>query len=115
MIKTMKASVQDRDNIVQVFCDTTYHSLKSKSTHFKLWILVGFNKNTYKTVLLCLCLIKNKDEETFTKILEYLKERFNFSPSILTMDFSKSEINAAKKYILILILFYAFFITYKDF
>ena len=48
-------------------------------------------------VLLSICLIKNEKEETFTKIFMYLKERFKFNPSFITMDFCKAEIKAAKK------------------
>ena len=97
MNKKMIEYISDTTNILQVFCDTTYHALPCKSTHFKLWILVGFHKGIYKTVLLCISLIKNENEETFLKIFDYLKQRFKFEPKNITMDLCKAEINAARK------------------
>ena len=97
MTNKMKDIITNNENNIQVFCDTTYHALPNKSTHFKLWILVAFNKRLFKTVLLSICLIKNENEETFTKIFMYLKERFKFNPSFITMDLCKAEIKAAKK------------------
>ena len=97
MTNKMKEIISDNENDIQVFCDTTYHALPNKSTHFKLWILIAFNKKIFKTVLLSICLIKNENEETFTKIFMYLKERFKFNPSFIAMDFCKTEIKAAKK------------------
>ena len=97
MTSKMKNTITDKENNIQVFYDTTYHSLPSKNTHFKLWILVAFNKKLFKTVLLSICLIKNENEETFTKIFMYLKERYNFNPSFITMDLCKAEIKASRK------------------
>ena len=59
MTSKMKNTITDNENNIQVFCDTTYHALPSKNTHFKLWISVAFNKQLFKTVLLSICLIKN--------------------------------------------------------
>jgi hypothetical protein len=100
MNQKMIEYISDNTNILQVFCDTTYHALPCKSTHFKLWILVGFHKGIYKTVLLCISLIKNENEETFFKIFDYLKQRFKFYPNNIRMDLCKAEINAASKIIL---------------
>ena len=97
MNKKLKEYIMDNKNILQVFCDTTYHALPCKSTYFKLWILVGFHKGLYKTVLLCISLIKNENEETFVKIFDYLKQRFKFYPNNITMDLCKAEINGARK------------------
>ena len=97
MNKKMIEYISDTTNILQVFCDTTYHALPCKSTHFKLQILVGFHKVIYKTVILCISLIKNENEETFLKIFDYLKQRFKFDPKNITMDLCKAEINAARK------------------
>ena len=48
MTNKMKELISDNENNIQVFCDTTYHALSNKSTHFKLQILVAFKKNYLK-------------------------------------------------------------------
>ena len=65
----MKEIISDNENNIQVFCDTTYHALPNKSTNFKLWILVAFNKKVFKTVLLSICLIKSKTKKLLQKYL----------------------------------------------
>ena len=97
MTSKMKHDIKDNENNIQVFCDTTYHALPSKNTHFKLWLLVGFNKIIFKTIILCIALIKNENEETFKKIFKYLKDRFDFNPPNITMDMCKAQILAARE------------------
>lgn len=75
MTNNMKELIKKHNNNIRVFCDTTYHALPYKSTHFKLWIMVGFNKRLFKTVLLYICLIKNENEETFTKNISIFKRQ----------------------------------------
>ena len=53
--------------------------------------MIGFNKNLFKTILLCICLMKNENEETFTKIFQYLKDRFKLNSLNKTMIYLKQK------------------------
>mgnify|MGYP002624394402 CR=1 FL=1 len=88
-------------NISQYFGDVTYYCTPPNKHKYRLFILMGFNKEKYKTVLCNISLICNENMETFKVILEHLKLKYNFHPNKITLDFSKAE-------------YYAFKIVYKD-
>lgn len=61
---------------------------------YKLFVLMSFNKELYKTTFGSLCLITNENSETFYTILQFLKNKYKFVPKNITNDFSKSLYNA---------------------
>ena len=63
----------------------------------RLFELLGFDNKAKKTLLLSFALIKHENSHTFDKIIEYFKYVFNWQPSLITMDLSRSSIKSFKK------------------
>ena len=58
---------------------------------------MAFNSEKYKSILCNLSLICNENIETFMIILEHLKNRYNFNPKRISLDFSKAQYIAFKR------------------
>lgn len=95
MTKEMEQNIQ-KDNNIQYFSDVTYYCIPPNQYKYKLFILLAFNKDLYKRILCNISLISNENIETFTTLLEYLKNKYQFNPSRVTIDFSKAEFNSFK-------------------
>ena len=77
-------------NIQQFFADTTYHCIPPTLKKFRLFVLSGFDIKEKKTHICLFALIPDEKTETYKKIFTILKNIYNFSPKIITIDFSKS-------------------------
>lgn len=73
MIKEMEHNLKTLSNI-QYFSDVTYYCIPPNIHKFRLFILLSFNKEKYKTLLCNISLISNEYIETFQTILEFLKK-----------------------------------------
>ena len=92
----MKNNLKNK-NISQFFTDTTFRCVPPNKKSLKLWLLLGFDKNEEKTLLLCLALIQNEISETIEVILNYLLQTYNFLPDNITLDFGRGVYKAFKK------------------
>ena len=95
MTDVMESNIKANNNI-QYFMDVTYYSTPSSKNKFKLFVLLAFNKDKYKTILCNLSLIEKENTEIFITILEHLKYKYNLIPKKISIDFSKAEYKAIK-------------------
>ncbi len=95
MTENMEKNIQKINNI-QYFLDVTYYVTPPSNKKYKLFVLLAFNKDIYKTVICNLSIIENENKETFFTILEYLKIKYNWIPDRITIDYSRAERNALK-------------------
>ena len=58
---------------------------------FKLLVILAFNRELFKSIIINLSLIQNENKETFVTILSYLKNKYNWHPNNVTIDYSKAE------------------------
>ena len=93
MTSDMIENINNKNN-VQYFMDVTYYATPPNNKKFKLLIILAFNNNLYKTLLCNISIISNENKETFISVLNYLKNRYNFNPGKITIDYSLSELNA---------------------
>ena len=96
MSKEMEENIKSPEN-TQYFSDVTYYCVPLNNKKHKLFTTLAFNKRKYHTVLCNLSMIQNENIETFYTVLEHLKNRYNFNPKNITIDFSKAEYGAYKK------------------
>ena len=86
-------STKMEDNIklncnTQYFSDITYYAIPRNKSKLKIFILLAFNKDLYKTILCNISLIYNENKETFINIFNFLKNKYNFYPTRITFDYS---------------------------
>ena len=62
----------------------------------KIFIILAFNKDLYKTILFNIFLIYNENKETFINIFNFLKNKCDFYPTRITIDYSMALLNAIK-------------------
>ena len=93
MNKQMKLNIVN-ENVTQHFIDCTYRCIKPNNKGMKLLILLGFDNENKKTILIMMSLIKNKNYETINEILVYLKSKYNFRPKLITLDMARGPIKA---------------------
>ena len=93
MTDTMELNIRKSNNI-QYFMDVTYNATPPNSQKYKLLTLLAFNRMEYKSIICCLAIIQNENKETFIEVLNFLKNKFNFAPDKITIDYSKAEKNA---------------------
>lgn len=55
-------------NNTQYFSDVTYYCVPPNNKKYRLYVLMAFNKDKYKSTLCCLALISNENFETFYTI-----------------------------------------------
>ena len=95
-MEEMEENITNKEN-TQYFSDVKYYCVPPNNKKYKIFTILAFNKQKYHTVLCNLSLIQNENIETFYIVLDYLKNRYNFKPKNITIDFSKSEYAAFKK------------------
>ena len=76
---------------IQIFMNVTQYYSPPSKTNYKLFIILTFNSDKYKTFLCYLSFIENENIEASITILNHLKIKFNF------ISFSKSEYKVLKK------------------
>ena len=70
---------------------------------------MAFNKELFRAILCNMSFIANENVKTFIQLFEYLKNKYNFEPPKVSIDFSKAEyiaLNNAFKNIYILPCFF---------
>ena len=77
MTTNMETNIQMKNNI-QYFLDVTYYVTPPTNKKYKLFVLLAFNKDLFKTIICNLSIIENENKETFVTILEYLKVKYNW-------------------------------------
>ena len=90
MTEEMEINLTSANNN-QNFSDVTYYCLPPNNKKCRLFVLISFNKEKFYSTLCILSLICNENIETFYLILNFLKNKYNFSPINITIDFSKGE------------------------
>ena len=93
MTTNMETNIQKKNNI-QYFLDVTYYVTPPTNKKYKLFVLLAFNKDLFKTIICNLSIIENENKETFVTILEYLKVKYNWLPERISIDYSRAERNA---------------------
>ena len=95
MTEEMEKNIISENNI-QYFTDITYYALTPKPCKYKILILLAFNSKEFKSILCNITLIANENKETLITVYEYLKIKYQWNPSIISRDFSKSELKSLK-------------------
>ena len=93
MTKNMITNIINKDNI-QYFMDVTYYATPPNTSKYKLLVILAFNRDLYKSIICNLSILQNENKETFVTILDYLKNKYNWIPTTITIDYSKAEKNA---------------------
>ena len=91
----MEENILKKDN-TQYFIDITYYATPPNNKNYKLFIILAFNQREYKTIICNISIITNENTETIVTIIEYLKDKYNWSPNRITIDFILAELNAFK-------------------
>ena len=95
MTQEMEENISSEYNS-QFFSDVTYYCIPPNNCKYKLFILLSFNNQKFKTTLCNISMICNENIETFITLFDYLKNRYKFNHKYITTDFSKAEILAYK-------------------
>ena len=90
MTDQMEENIVKKENI-QYFFDVTYYATPPGIYKFKLLVILAFNRELFKSIIINLSLIQNENKETFVTILSYLKNKYNWHPNNVTIDYSKAE------------------------
>ena len=84
MTDEMKTNIKDINNI-QFFMDVTYNIKPPFKAKSKLLILLSL-------IFLCnISIIESENIETFIKILNYLKQKYDFNPAKISIDFNEID------------------------
>ena len=74
----------------------TYYTTPPTKNKYKLFVILSFNKNRFCNLLCNLSLIENENKQTFISVLNFLKNKYNFNPHKISIDFNKAEYAAIK-------------------
>ena len=91
-------TLKDLNNkeIKQYFIDGTYKVIPNIENIEVLVLIIGNRGNTNSNSLCCAILMSDEREETYIRLYNELKNKYNFNPSFLTCDFALPNINAIK-------------------
>ena len=90
MTTNMEINIQKKNNI-QYFFGVKYYVTPPTNKNYKLFALLAFNKDLFKTIICNLSIIENENKETFVTKLEYLKLKYNWLPGRISIDYSRAE------------------------
>ena len=77
----------------QFFVDSTYKCVQNNIKNIKcLLLIIGYNSSNDSFELFCSVLLSNEDNETLFELYSYLKNMWNFKPSIITYDYALGNI-----------------------
>ena len=96
MTGKMKENIKLEGNI-QYFNDITYYAIPPNENKYKIFLLLAFNKDLYQTILCNITIINKENKETFITLYNYLRNKYNFVPNKITIDYSQAFILAIKK------------------
>ena len=63
---------------------------------YKILIILAFNSKEFKSILCNITLIANENKETLITVYEYLKNKYQWNPQHISIDFSKAELKSIK-------------------
>ena len=89
----MEENIKNKNNC-QYFLDTRYYATPPNSKQNKMVEILAFNKADYKTVICNLSIISNENKEIFLALFEYLRNRYNWQPKLITIDYSIPELTS---------------------
>ena len=92
----MKENLTNK-NIYLYFAETIYYVTPTISKAYKIFTILCFYAKALKTKLYMLSLIFNENFETFYEIYNYIKNKYNFYPKYITIDFNKIYFKAIMK------------------
>ena len=95
MNEEMESDIKEKDNI-QFFTDITYYAIPPKPVKYKILILLVFNNKEFKSILCSIALIARENKETLITVYEFLKNKYNWNPNFISIDFAKAEFKALK-------------------
>ena len=72
----------------EVFIDTTFEVIPKKYHPYKLMTISILNEN--KVNISCFILLKYQDAISYERIFIYLRDNYNFHPTIVNTDYEKS-------------------------
>ena len=85
-----------KENNIQYFNDITYYAVPPNKNRYKIYILLAFNKDLFKTIICNISLITNENKETFFVLYNYFKNKYNFQPNKITSDYCPALISSIK-------------------
>ena len=83
-------------NCKQFFVDSTYRAVPSNS-EFKHCVMITYNLKNKLYELVNIALLEDETEETYNEYYSILKNKYSFTPKIITVDYALSNINSIKK------------------
>ena len=72
--------------------ESTYKAFPPNTLKFKLMIISGIDLHENKVVLCAIVLLSKENEDTFEKIFEYLKNKYDFKPRRFMSDFNLAQL-----------------------
>ena len=85
-----------KENNIQYFNDITYYAVPPNKNKYKIYILLEFNRDLFKTIICHISLITNENKETFIVLYNYFKNKYNFQPKKITIDYCIALISVIK-------------------
>ena len=80
-------------DFAQFFVDSTYKCVPNNIKNIKcLLFIIGNNSSNDSFELFYSVLLSNEDSETFIELYSYLKNMWNFKPSIITYEYALGNI-----------------------
>ena len=67
-----------KENNIQYFNDITYYAVCPTKNKYKIYILLAFNKDLFKTIIYNISLITKENKGTFIVLYNYFKNKYNF-------------------------------------
>ena len=74
------------DNCKQFFADSTYRAFPSNSEFKALCVMITYNLKNKLYELVNIALLEDETEETYNEYYSILKNKYSFSPQIITVD-----------------------------
>ena len=87
----------DYNNSKMYGIDITFKIIPRSFKPYKLMTIYTIDKEKKSTIICALICLKYNDEQSLIKIFSLLRAYYNFSPSTVTLDFDRAQINSLKK------------------
>ena len=75
MTNNKELNIIKHDNI-QNFMDVIYYFILPNIQKNKIITLLDFNWNEYNSIIYCIKIFQNENKETFIKLINYLKNKY---------------------------------------
>ena len=70
--------------------------MPSNKNKYKIYILLAFNRDLFKTIIYNISLITNENKETVIVLYSYFKNKYNFQSKKITIDYCGAILSAIK-------------------